>query len=65
MILSFAAVLDQYDDIYKYISVTRIFGDQISQIVSLLTSGKIYVGSDGLVRDGRGSHAYGFTDGKE
>ena len=36
---------------------------QVNNIMDLLRAGNLYAGSDGSVKDGCGSHAYGFTNG--
>ena len=36
---------------------------QVHNIMDLLRSGTLYAGSDGSVKDGCGTHAYGFTNG--
>jgi hypothetical protein len=61
---SFLAILSQYDTEYGSILGQVNFGeDQVRQIITLLQNGELYAGSDGSVKNGRGSHAYGFTSG--
>ena len=39
--------------------------EQVTQVTSLLETGVLYCGSDGSEKEGLGSHAFGFTSGKE
>ena len=58
---SFNAVLDLYEDCFKAIIGSIIFGEeQVRDIIHLIKDGNLYTGSDGLEKDGRGSHTYGF-----
>ena len=62
----FSATLAQYPNRFRNILGPRLIGDdQVVNIIQLLKDGKLYVGSDGSVKDEQGSHAYGFTNGRE
>ena len=61
---SFHAVIAQYGTEYGSILGHINFGEhQVWQIVTLLKTGALIAGSNGSVKNGRGSHAYGFTSG--
>ena len=61
--VSFKAVLDQYDKRFKsIIGITTLREEQVQKFIALLNSGKLYAGSDGSEKDGRGSHVYGFKN---
>ena len=61
---SFHAVIAQYDTEYGSILGHTNFGeDQVWQIITLLKTGSLYAGSNESVKNGRGSHTYGFTSG--
>ena len=58
-------ILCQYPEEYKTLLGSFILGnDQIGEIILLMKQGALYAGSDGSVKNGIGSHAYGFTSRK-
>ena len=64
--ISFTAVVNQYDARLRSIIGERTFQeDQVWEIITLLHKGTLHTGSDGSEKDGRGSHAYGFTNGRK
>ena len=61
---TFNAALAQYDVEYWALLGKIIFvEDQVWEMMTLLQKEHLYTGSDGLEKNGRGSHAYGFTSG--
>ena len=63
---SFSAILATYPSRFRDVLGNRLIGDhQVVYIIQPLKDGKLYAGSDGSVKDEKGSHAYGFTNGKE
>ena len=63
---SFSDILSSYPNRFKNILGPNLIGDhQVVKIIQILKEGQLYAGSDGSVKDEKGSHAYGFTSGRE
>jgi hypothetical protein len=62
---SFGEVINQYPTKYKKLLGEATLGEaQVILVIKLLQDNQLYAGSDGSVKHGIGSHAYGFTCGK-
>ena len=63
---TFAATISGYPEQYKILLGSRTIGeDQVHKIISLLLDRKLYADSDGSVKNGLESHAYGFSSGAQ
>ena len=61
---NFMHTLRQYPECYQAILGNNMINwAQVKGIIELLKLGTLYAGSDGSVKYGCGTHAYGFTSG--